>query len=416
MTNPDDISSIIDRIATGNQTEADLATLRRLLSSSARQVALQLGKYNVNIGEGKEIHIGDRIYQQWHEQAIQALVKAIQQVNWRCVASLTENDYTQSTGISLIDKLAKPLTDFSQQSVMRYGLKLAFSPNSNQEYFISGGNQIIKRWQTNTWNILQKISLPFSLTDTFDLWFTSVAISPDGQRIAACKAYQINIWQLGTVNPIHTFGKTLLSNFLDVAGFDSIAFSPDAKLLAANDNQDIKIWDVETGREIANLSGHSDKVTCVAFDPQNSRIIASCSYDKTIKLWDVAEKRCLGTLSAHQDAVYTLAFSPDGEILASGSNDNTIKLWYPNNGELPQTLRQHSDAVTCLVFNPDGKTLVSGSNDGTIIEWNIATKESRTTFPERHRRGVTSIAISPDGETLISGGREQTIKVWRRQN
>lgn len=359
------------------------------------------------------IYIGDRIYQQWDEQAIQALVKAIQKVSWRCVASSTENDYTQSTGIGIIDTLAKNLTDVSQQSVMRYGLKLAFNPNHHQEYFISGGNQVIKRWQTNTREILQEISVPFSPTGIFDLWFTSVAISPDGQLIAACRAYQINIWWLSTSNVLHSFGKTLFSNFLDVFGFDSITFSPNGKILAANDNQDIKLWDVESGKEIAKLSGHSDKVTCVVFNPKNGRILASCSYDKTIKLWDIDSKRCLGTLSPHRDAVYTLAFSPDGEILASGSNDNKIKLWYLNTGEIPQTLQQHSDAVTCLVFSPDGKTLVSGSNDETIVEWKIPENELQI-FPERHRRGVTSIAFSPDGETLISGGRDQTIKVWKR--
>ena len=285
MSLPDNLSTILDRIENNKQTEADIAVLRRVLSGGDHQLSIQLGKYNVNIGEGKEIHIGDRI----------------------------------------------------------------------------------------------------------------------------------QIWVLGEETALHTFEKTIFSNFFDVFGFDSIIFSPNGKLIAANDNQDIKLWNVATGKEIAKLSGHSDKVTCVAFDPQNSRIIASCSYDKTIKLWDIDSKRCLRTLPANRDAVYTLAFSPDGEILASGGNDNAIKLWYLNSGELPQTLRQHSDAVTCLVFSPDGKTLVSGSNDETIVEWNIATKELRTTFPERHRRGVTSIAFNPNGETLISGGRDQTIKVWRRQ-
>ena len=406
-----ELTDILDRIAKGQFSETDIAILRQLLESSDRQLSAQLGKYNVNITEGKDIHIGDRIYQQWDKELIEALVKAIQKVSWRCVANLTENDYTQveiqSTGIGFIDKLAKSLTDFSQQSVMRYGLKLVFSPH--QEYFISGGNQVIKCWETKTQEILQEISV----SHISDLWFTSVAISPDSQLVAACKAYQIKVWRLGTSNALHTFGKTLLSNFLDVFGFDSVAFSPDSKILAANDNQDIKLWNVENGEEIAKLSDHSDKVTCVAFHPKNGKILASCSYDKAIKLWDIESKRCLGTLSAHRDAVYTLAFSPDGEILASGSNDNTIKLWHLNTGEIPQTLRQHSDAVTCLVFSPDGKTLVSGSNDGTIVEWKITENESKT-FPERHPRGVTSIAFSPDGKILISGGRDQTIKVWRR--
>lgn len=197
MTNSDELKSILDRIADDRFTEADIATLRRLLGSGDRQIELQLGKYNVNIGEGREIHIGDRFYYEWNDEAIQALVKAIQKVNWRCVASLTNNDYTQvenqSTGIGFIDNLAVKLTNFSQQSVMRYGLKLAYSPTREREYFISGGHQALKRWQPKTWRMLQEIHV----SGIVDLWLTSVAISPDGQLIAACKAYEIQIWQLG---------------------------------------------------------------------------------------------------------------------------------------------------------------------------------------------------------------------------
>lgn len=419
----DKLEAIILKITSNTHTDADISTLRQILEDYKNHGLTQLSKYNVSIANGKDIHIGDRIYQQWDDRAIQALVKAIKEVGWQCIRNLTENDYTQvenqATGIGLIDKLAKQLTDFSQQSVMRYGLKLAFSSNctvnriNDREYFVSSGNQVIKRWQINSWKILQEISVSFSLTDTFDLWFTSVAVSPDGQLIAACKAYQIYVWRLGEEKPLYTFGKTLLSNFLDVFGFDSVTFSPNGKILVANDNQNIKLWNMETGKEVATLSGHTDKVTCVAFNPSDGRILASCSYDKTVKLWDIETKRCLGTLSDHRDSVYTLAFSPDGEILASGSNDNTIRLWSPNTGAMPKTLRHHADGVTCLVFHPNGKSLFSGSNDKAIAEWTIE-GEILSVFPEKHPIGVTSIAISPDGATLISAGRDQTIKVWKR--
>jgi hypothetical protein len=81
MTNPDELSNIIDRITTAKQTDEDIAILQQLLSLSDRQLSMQLGKYNVNIGEGKEIHIGDRIYQQWDKEAMEALVKTIQKTS-----------------------------------------------------------------------------------------------------------------------------------------------------------------------------------------------------------------------------------------------------------------------------------------------------------------------------------------------
>ncbi|AFW96120.1 hypothetical protein ANA_C13456 [Anabaena sp. 90] len=79
MAKTDKLSNIIDRILNGSQTEEDIEQLRQLLNvADNRQISTQLGKYNVNIGEGKEIHIGDRIYQQWDKDAMEALVKAIQ--------------------------------------------------------------------------------------------------------------------------------------------------------------------------------------------------------------------------------------------------------------------------------------------------------------------------------------------------
>jgi Effector-associated domain 10 len=75
----ENIQQILNRIEKGEQTDEDITVLCQQLLAGDRQLSIQLGKYNVNIGEGKEIHIGDRIYNQWDEQAIQALVKAIQQ-------------------------------------------------------------------------------------------------------------------------------------------------------------------------------------------------------------------------------------------------------------------------------------------------------------------------------------------------
>jgi GUN4-like/Effector-associated domain 10 len=76
----DNLKRIIDKITEGQHTEADLSELLQALSAADnRQLSLQLGKYNVNIGEGKEIHIGDRIYVEWNDEAIQKLLEVIQE-------------------------------------------------------------------------------------------------------------------------------------------------------------------------------------------------------------------------------------------------------------------------------------------------------------------------------------------------
>jgi hypothetical protein len=73
----DELIDILDRIAKGQHTNTDIANLCQILGWSDRQTKQQLGKYNVNIGEGKDIYIGDRNYISWNEESIQALIQAI---------------------------------------------------------------------------------------------------------------------------------------------------------------------------------------------------------------------------------------------------------------------------------------------------------------------------------------------------
>ncbi|AVH63780.1 VMAP-C domain-containing protein [Nostoc sp. 'Peltigera membranacea cyanobiont' N6] len=79
--NTEYLKAILNRIASKQHTEDDITLLEQALVADNCQIASQLGKYNVNIGEGKEIHIGDRIYNQWDKEAMEALVKAIQEAS-----------------------------------------------------------------------------------------------------------------------------------------------------------------------------------------------------------------------------------------------------------------------------------------------------------------------------------------------
>jgi hypothetical protein len=78
MTTPDDLGAIIDRIEANTHTLEDLKVLRQLLGKGDRETISQLGKYNVNVGEGTSLEIGDRVYVERSDKAIQALIGAIQ--------------------------------------------------------------------------------------------------------------------------------------------------------------------------------------------------------------------------------------------------------------------------------------------------------------------------------------------------
>ena len=56
------LQPILDRIAAGTQTEADVAALRHALLVGGQGNNIQIGKYNIKIGEGQDIRIGDTVY------------------------------------------------------------------------------------------------------------------------------------------------------------------------------------------------------------------------------------------------------------------------------------------------------------------------------------------------------------------
>jgi len=75
----DELNTIIEQIASGTQTATNVEALRVALTDRNQGVR-QLGKYNVNIGQGQDIHIGDRTYVTWNDEAIQALIEVVQKL------------------------------------------------------------------------------------------------------------------------------------------------------------------------------------------------------------------------------------------------------------------------------------------------------------------------------------------------
>jgi predicted NACHT family NTPase len=116
---------ICDRILNGSADEGDIALLRQYLTASGGKNVLQLGKYNVNIGDGKDIYIGDRIYQGTDAETIRTILLEVLsqntqqiEIDWHDISQtmlseqqrLTTNPLTSGEGVSYrTDQVYVPL-------------------------------------------------------------------------------------------------------------------------------------------------------------------------------------------------------------------------------------------------------------------------------------------------------------------
>ncbi|QLE57409.1 NACHT domain-containing protein [Nostoc sp. TCL26-01] len=76
MTTPEELNAILERIVQKQQTETDITVLQQWLSGGG-QIVSQQGKYAVHLGQGQEIHIGDRTYHGADAEIIREIVRSL---------------------------------------------------------------------------------------------------------------------------------------------------------------------------------------------------------------------------------------------------------------------------------------------------------------------------------------------------
>ena len=243
-------------------------------------------------------------------------------------------------------------------------------------------------------------------------WITSVAFSPDGQRLAAgAWEHAVQLWDLPTGQELGALGGKMKE-------IQAIAFTPDGRGLAMEDSSDtVALWDTTNAREIRRFASNkslgvlgSNWVYSIAFSPDN-RWLASGIDDKTIRLWDVRTGQRVRDLATARRPVLYAAFSPDGRLLASGADERTVVIWDATTGQQLRKLNGHRKAVYAVSFSPDGRRLASASADKTIKLWEVSSGRELATF-SGHGNVVTSLAFSTDGRWLASGSWDKTIRIW----
>ena len=246
---------------------------------------------------------------------------------------------------------------------------------------------------------------------------TGMAVSPDGNRIAA--GYDRPEFLPEETHDYYAaiFDAAGQNRLFRLEGFNAritdMAFSPDNGLLAiGSGNGLVSLWDVSTGVKKSTLPSPGTGVTQIAFSHSGKTIAVSYG-DGMIHLWGMSDGSRIRVMDGKGADV--LAFSTEEPTLLSVGAGAPLIRWELLNGTARHVysfddLFGIKGLGRSLDISPDGKYLAAGGLGGSVTLFDLEKLQPVRTFHIQAKSG-TRVAFSPDGKTL-AGSADGAIRLW----
>ena len=301
----------------------------------------------------------------------------------------------------------------------------------------------------------------------------AVALSPWGDRVAAARANQISVFDIGSGAEVKLLDPVLGSVKLEdqmmyPAGaahrdfVHALAFHPNGRMVASAGFRVVKLWEqpanvqfakaglgavavdadmhaekgliafgtkqnavsirnLADGKEVRKLEGHTGAVNGVVL-AANGTTVVSGSADKTFRVWSLESGEVIRQLETPAP-IHDLCLTPDGTHIITVHEDRLIRVWTtaapeqaPAEGKTEKAVKEiggHSNVVTSICLVGD-QQFATGALDNTVRIWNLSNWAAARSL--NHGGPVVSVAAKPDGTAIVSGSSNNTAKLWNAAN
>ncbi|CAE7829412.1 Eml5, partial [Symbiodinium sp. KB8] len=194
----------------------------------------------------------------------------------------------------------------------------------------------------------------------------------------------------------------------------SVALSPDGERLAAGTRGGAVVEvALATGSLVTRAEGHAHgAVTAAAAHPTVEALAATAGTDGTLRLWDMEGRRCL-SVAALSAPASCVAWSPDGSVLAVGSGEDTgggftrepagagtLTLLRADTLEAIHECSDASGSALAVKFSPNGALLALASADGRAYVYDARGGRFSLVYVLEHGEPLRSLDFVEDSSAL----------------
>jgi hypothetical protein len=258
----------------------------------------------------------------------------------------------------------------------------------------------IAKWGLIDFEPLQLLACYDGFGDGF---LQAMAVSPDGKQFVVGGA-KLSLWKIGESQPGSDLLEDVKPQFLE-RPIRSVAISPDGSRLAAGDDKGwLHLWSLSNPNDVTVVRAHDSHLTQLAFSP-DSQTLATTSYSGEVRLWNALDGKKLKSLKASDQEVKGLAFLSNTR-LASASKE--VNVWNIESGTKETALTTGYVRGPALGISHDLRWLAFNDAESKTSLWDV---ENSTPTEIVFQDSAGLIDFSDDGKWIATYSGDSNIRI-----